>query len=135
MPVLFVLLALAVLVAVALVAAGRWDSLADAPHDRAPFEVADPPIGGGNLDGCDGPGFAVAFRGYRMDQVDAVLDRLSVELATRDARIAELEDALALPAASQDPDGARETTPTGAADADADADPDPDADSDYRAGA
>ena len=37
----------------------------------------------------------LAFRGYRMDEVDDVLDRLSAELSERDARIAELEAALA----------------------------------------
>lgn len=36
-----------------------------------------------------------AARGYRMQEVDEVLDRLGVELAERDARIAELESALA----------------------------------------
>ena len=38
---------------------------------------------------------AVSPRGYRMDQVDDVLDRLGAELAERDARIAELESRLA----------------------------------------
>lgn len=38
---------------------------------------------------------AVGVRGYRMRQVDDVLDRLGAELAERDARIAELESALA----------------------------------------
>ncbi|MDM7989897.1 DivIVA domain-containing protein [Arthrobacter sp. zg-Y877] len=37
--------------------------------------------------------FSVALRGYRMDQVDAVLDRLAGALAERDARIARLEAA------------------------------------------
>ena len=35
--------------------------------------------------------FTVALRGYRMDEVDAVLDRLVGEIEVRDARIAELE--------------------------------------------
>ena len=35
--------------------------------------------------------FSLAFRGYRMDGVDATLDRLADELADRDARIVELE--------------------------------------------
>ncbi|RAN79159.1 hypothetical protein B5P43_14580 [Bacillus sp. SRB_336] len=34
--------------------------------------------------------FALGLRGYRMDQVDQVLDRLRDELAAKDARIAEL---------------------------------------------
>lgn len=37
----------------------------------------------------------VAPRGYRMAEVDDVLDRLAAELAERDARISELETALA----------------------------------------
>jgi len=39
--------------------------------------------------------FALGLRGYRMDQVDEVLDRLRDELAAKDSRIAELEAALA----------------------------------------
>lgn len=37
--------------------------------------------------------FDRAVRGYRMDQVDAVLDRLSEEIATRDERLAALTTA------------------------------------------
>ena len=40
---------------------------------------------------CAALRFGVALRGYAMDQVDAVLDRLAAELDARDARIAELE--------------------------------------------
>lgn len=39
--------------------------------------------------------FALGLRGYRMDQVDEVLDRLRDEIALKDARIAELETAIA----------------------------------------
>lgn len=49
--------------------------------------------------------FSLGLRGYRMDQVDEVLDRLRDELAARDLRIAELlaSDAGAqAPAASVD---------------------------------
>ncbi|WP_394939160.1 DivIVA domain-containing protein [Psychromicrobium sp. YIM B11713] len=35
--------------------------------------------------------FSLGLRGYRMDQVDQVLDRLSAELTRRDQRIADLE--------------------------------------------
>ena len=35
--------------------------------------------------------FGVALRGYAMDQVDAVLDRLAADLEARDTRIAQLE--------------------------------------------
>ncbi|MBU7599226.1 DivIVA domain-containing protein [Streptomyces sp. P38-E01] len=37
----------------------------------------------------------LALRGYRMEEVDDALDRLGAELSERDARIAELEAALA----------------------------------------
>ncbi|MDN5771316.1 MAG: DivIVA domain-containing protein [Microlunatus sp.] len=39
--------------------------------------------------------FGVNLRGYAMDQVDDLLDRLSAEVAERDARIAELEVSVA----------------------------------------
>lgn len=38
--------------------------------------------------------FSLGLRGYRMDQVDEVLDRLRDELAAKELRIAELESAL-----------------------------------------
>lgn len=37
--------------------------------------------------------FAPALRGYRMDQVDEVLEKLASALADRDATIAELQQA------------------------------------------
>jgi DivIVA domain-containing protein len=39
----------------------------------------------------DGLRFTLAFRGYRMTEVDDVLDRLVLEIDERDRRIAELE--------------------------------------------
>lgn len=39
--------------------------------------------------------FSLGLRGYRMEQVDAVLDRLRAELAARDAELAERERELA----------------------------------------
>ena len=44
--------------------------------------------------------FGVALRGYAMDQVDTVLDRLAEDLEARDARIAELEAQLGGPDAA-----------------------------------
>jgi DivIVA domain-containing protein len=43
----------------------------------------------------DGLRFPLAARGYRMADVDDALSRLGAELAERDARIADLESALA----------------------------------------
>jgi DivIVA domain-containing protein len=42
-------------------------------------------------DDVDEVRFSLAWRGYRMADVDLTLDRLRVELATRDARIRQLE--------------------------------------------
>lgn len=53
-------------------------------------------------DDVDKVRFGLGLRGYRMDQVDQVLDRLRDELSARDARIAELE----APAAGLKHDGA-----------------------------
>lgn len=38
--------------------------------------------------------FSVGFRGYRMDEVDAVLDRLGLELGAREEEIRELREKL-----------------------------------------
>lgn len=51
--------------------------------------------------------FSLGLRGYRMDQVDEVLDRLRDELAMKDARIAELESGrAAVPATEKEADDA-----------------------------
>ncbi|MEU2669078.1 DivIVA domain-containing protein [Streptomyces sp. NPDC007164] len=66
-------------------------------QDVAPEQLTDPlpvtrPVGRADVDALRLP---VAVRGYRMTDVDEALDRLGAELAERDARIAELESALA----------------------------------------
>ncbi|NLU67308.1 cell division protein DivIVA [Streptomyces sp. HNM0574] len=98
----FLLISLVVVVAaVTLAVMGSSDGpgrtaeggLADAPPDLLDEPLpADRPVARADLDGLRLP---VAARGYRMRQVDDVLDRLGAELAERDARIAELESALA----------------------------------------
>jgi DivIVA domain-containing protein len=91
-PLLLVLVLLAVLGGIALVAAGRGGAMAPVPPDRAPTGVLDDaPIDGTDVGRLR---FSLAFRGYRMDEVDDVLDRLASELADRDQRIAELEQQL-----------------------------------------
>ncbi|MDP9418521.1 MAG: DivIVA domain-containing protein [Actinomycetota bacterium] len=87
---LFILIALAVLAAVALVAAGQGDRLAEPERDALPRGLPAGPLEPAALDEVR---FPIVFRGYRMDDVDAVLDRVRGELADRDARIAELEAA------------------------------------------
>ena len=88
MVIVFVVVAVVVVFAVAATAVGRGGGLDAADpdlvvpwlpdHDITPEDVA-------------AIRFAVAFRGYRMDQVDDVLQRLGEELTARDQRIADLE--------------------------------------------
>ncbi|WP_031506090.1 DivIVA domain-containing protein [Streptomyces megasporus] len=98
----FLLIALIVVVtAVALAVVGGGDGpgrtatggLADAPPDRIEAWLPpDRPVHRADLEALRLP---MAVRGYRMADVDDVLDRLGAELAERDARIAELEASLA----------------------------------------
>jgi DivIVA domain-containing protein len=89
--------ALVVLVAgaVAALAVGRLGSEASVampePVHTTGHDVL-PPGRHGELTRADlaGVRFDRAVRGYRMDQVDAVLDRLAEEIATRDERLAAL---------------------------------------------
>ena len=90
MTLLVLLGVLAVLCVAALVVAGGGDTLADAQPDRSP--LGELPEDGVSPDDVRSLRFSLAFRGYRMDQVDAVIERLAVELAARDARLAELGD-------------------------------------------
>ncbi|MFD8598480.1 DivIVA domain-containing protein [Kitasatospora sp. NPDC059646] len=92
----------------ALVALGGGGSLPEAEHDRLTARLPqDRPLSRTDVDDLRLP---MALRGYRMDEVDDVLDRLGAELALRDARIAELEavgavrgSVEAAPAASGEP--------------------------------
>jgi DivIVA domain-containing protein len=93
---LFLLIAMVVVVAaVTLAVIGGGDSAA--LPEAAPEQLVDPlpvgrPVGRADVEAVRLP---VAVRGYRMADVDDVLGRLGAELAERDARIAELESALA----------------------------------------
>lgn len=84
MPILLLLVLLAVVAGIALVAGGRGGSLADADPDRSPTGTL--PDGPLDRTAVDGLRFSLAFRGYRMDEVDRVLDRLVAELESRPAR-------------------------------------------------
>lgn len=92
----FMLIALVVVVAaVALAVLGNGGALPDAGHDRLDDPLpSDRPVRPADLDTLR---IAVTLRGYRMADVDDVLDRVGAELAERDARIAELEAVLAGP--------------------------------------
>ncbi len=74
----FAVLIVVVMGVVAVVASGRGGSLAETYDDRPDSRVqADGPLTGSDLRRVR---FSTAFRGYRMSEVDALLDRLSVEL-------------------------------------------------------
>jgi DivIVA domain-containing protein len=88
-PVLWVELAVAVVIlaGVALLAGGRGGGLPRAWSDR-PDPLPQPPWDAASVERLR---FGVGFRGYRMDEVDAALDRIAAELAARDAALAELQ--------------------------------------------
>jgi DivIVA domain-containing protein len=69
---------------------GRWGGgeAMVAPTSSSPFE----PLPEGRLDAdrAGGVRFDIGLRGYRMDQVDTVLDRLLHELRSRDEELARL---------------------------------------------
>ena len=85
-----ILVLLAVIAAVGAVAAGAIRGGLSEPESSVPDTgLPEGPVEPGDVGGLR---FALAFRGYRMDQVDDVLDRLSVELSERDAEIARLKE-------------------------------------------
>jgi len=105
---LLLLAVLAVLAGVVLVAAGRASGLPAAEPDRSPTGVLPPAdVAAGDVERLR---FSLAFRGYRMDEVDDVLDRLTAELAERDARIAELEGRAATPGTGPEDTGRARAT-------------------------
>jgi DivIVA domain-containing protein len=72
---------------VAVVAAGRGAPLSEAYDDRVDATVpADGPVTADDLRRIR---FPLAFRGYRMQEVDALLDRLATERERRDAEQAD----------------------------------------------
>ena len=93
MTLVFLLAAILVIAVGAMLAVGRLGELPDVEPDRAPLALPDDrPMGRQDVDGVR---FAVGMRGYRMDEVDDVLDRLAAEVSQRDARITDLEERLA----------------------------------------
>lgn len=83
----------AVVAAVALIALGVGGGLSEAAPDRLDQPL--PPDRALDRADIDTLRLPLAVRGYRMAEVDDVLDRVAAEIAYRDARIAELEGALA----------------------------------------
>jgi DivIVA domain-containing protein len=93
---LFLVVALAVVVAAVTLAVVGGGESAPLPQ-AAPERLDDPlppdrPVGRADVEALR---FPLAVRGYRMADVDDALGRLGAEIAERDARIADLESALA----------------------------------------
>lgn len=82
-----VLLAALVLFGAGAAATGRLTTLADVPADDAGDGLPDGPLRAPDLDRVR---FPLAFRGYRMADVDLVIVRLAGELTIRDAEIERL---------------------------------------------
>ncbi|PWI15746.1 DivIVA domain protein [Streptomyces sp. Act143] len=93
---LFLVVALAVVVAavtLAVVGGGETGPLPEAAPERLQDPLPyDRPVNRADVEALR---FPLAARGYRMSDVDDALGRLGAELAERDARIADLESALA----------------------------------------
>jgi DivIVA domain-containing protein len=81
----------AVVFAVAALAVGRFDRLRPAPPDSASVGLPEGAVSAGDITRTR---FAMALRGYRMSEVDAVLLRLAEELAWRDDELARRDDEL-----------------------------------------
>ena len=75
----FAILLVLVMGGIAVVAAGRGQPLAEA-HDDRPDTVL--PVGEIGAEDLRRTRFTLAFRGYRMSEVDALLDRLARQLET-----------------------------------------------------
>jgi len=84
---LVVLLAALVLFGAGAAATGRLPLLADVPADDAGDGLPEGPLRGTDLELAR---FPLAFRGYRMADVDRVLERLAGELTARDDEIVRL---------------------------------------------
>ena len=91
---LFTLLTLAVLGVIAAVASGKIAGGLEEPSTSLPGRgLAQGPVTPESLEAVR---FSPALRGYRMEEVDAVLDQLGAELASRDRDILQLSQELRL---------------------------------------
>ena len=87
--ILWLVVVSALLVGVVLVALGRSDGLAEQELDDVIVDLPeDRQLLASDVESVRLP---LALLGYRMADVDMVLDRLSAELATRDAQIRQLK--------------------------------------------
>ena len=88
MSLLFLLIGVAVVGGVVLLATGRVSaSLPEADGPQQVPGLADIPVGDLSAAEIDQVRLDQAVRGYRMDEVDDLVDRLSAEIAARDDRL------------------------------------------------
>jgi len=101
--ILVLLTVLAVLFAAAALLTSDRPLLAEAPPDTADLGL---PAGPVRPEDVAALRLSMAPRGYRMAEVDEVLDRLTAELADRDRRLAQLEATVdsGAPPAPEQPD-------------------------------
>ena len=92
MAILFVLVGIAVITATVLLATNRWPDpgLADDSGDVGRPALVEVPIGELSIDAVDELHLDQAVRGYKMSDVDAVVERLTAELADRNEQIRQL---------------------------------------------
>lgn len=93
MGLLFLIVGVAVIGGAVMLVSGRWrDGLAEVPADgaRAGALADEIPVGELTVEEIDQVRIEQAPRGYRMDEVDQLVDRLAQEIAVRDAQIARL---------------------------------------------
>ena len=91
--------------AVAMLAAGRGEPMAPAYDDRPDAAVPrDRPLVADDLGRVR---FSLAVRGYRMSEVDALLERLAAEMRARETDAAAGSDAAADPGPAPEPDADR----------------------------
>ena len=83
---------LAVLFVAAAVSTREGDVLRDAPRDALDLDL---PAGPLQPEDVADVRLGLALRGYRMDEVDHLLERVVADLVARDGRVGELEAALA----------------------------------------
>jgi len=111
------------LIAVGWVAVGGGGHMSAPTPDRPDPAVPDTGLlGRGDVDKVR---FSVGARGYRMDEVDDVLDRLAYEIDVRERRIAELEANAPDAAAAQPPAPSQPAAPAPAAEQGAEQGEDP----------
>lgn len=112
MTALFIVVGILVITGVSLLAVGRFGALPEAQPDLVPDDLpVDRALRGSDLQQVR---FDVAARGYRMDEVDTLLDRLAADMAEKDATIASLRERVgevAQPNPYADPSPAPQTNP------------------------